>query len=93
MFLPDTEVELTLVGSEPISDARLTVHPGEPPKLERVDARTFVARWILREATTLEVELTSEKTGLTSKTAYLSIGILKDREPRVTLRALGVGAT
>ena len=92
VFLPDTEVELTLVGNEPISDARLTVHPGEPPKLDRVDARTFVARWILREATTLEVDLTSEKTSLTSKTAYLSIGILKDREPRVTLRALGVGA-
>jgi hypothetical protein len=92
VFLPDTEVELSLVGSEPIAEARLTVHPGEPPKLERSDARTFVARWILREATTLEVELTSEKTSLTSKTAYLSIGILKDREPRVTLRALGVGA-
>jgi len=92
VFLPDTEVELTLLGNEPISEARLTVHPGEPPKLARVDARTFVARWTLREATTLEVELSSEKTSLTSKTAYLSIGILKDREPRVTLRALGVGA-
>jgi hypothetical protein len=92
VFLPDTEVELTLVGNEPISDARLTVHPGEPPKLARVDARTFVARWILREPTTLEVELVSEKTSLASKTAYLSIGILKDREPRVTLRALGIGA-
>jgi hypothetical protein len=92
VFLPDTEVELTLAGNEPISEARLTVHPGEAPKLARVDARTFVARWILREATTLEVELTSEATSLTSKTAYLSIGILKDREPRVSLRALGVGA-
>jgi hypothetical protein len=92
VFLPDTEIELTLIGNEPISEARLTVHPGEPPKLARLDARTFVARWVLREPTTLEVELTSEATSLTSKTAYLSIGILKDRVPRVTLRALGIGA-
>ena len=91
VFLPDTEVELTLVGSEPIADARLTVHPGEPPKLARTDPKTFTARWTLREATTLEVLLTSRDTGLTSKPAFLSIGLLKDREPRVTLRALGVG--
>jgi hypothetical protein len=92
VFLPDTEVELTLVGSEPIADARMTVHPGEPPKLGRVDAKTFAARWTLREATTLEVQLTARATGLTSKPAFLSVGLLKDREPRVTLRALGVGA-
>src|SRR5207302_10351705 len=75
VFLPDTEVELTLVGSEPIADARLTVHPGAAPKLVRSDSRTFVARWTLREATTLEVQLTSRATGLTSKPACLSIGL------------------
>ena len=91
VFLPDTEVELTLVGDQALSEARLTVHPGQPPKLTRVDGKSFSARWTLREALTLEVELTSKETGLTSKPAYLSIGILKDREPRVTLRALGIG--
>src|SRR5690606_33061000 len=30
-------------------------------------------------------------TGLTSKPFFISIGLLKDREPRVTLRATGVG--
>ncbi len=92
VFLPDTEIELTLTGNEPVSQARLTVHPGSPPELARVDERTFAASFTLREAITLEVELTSKAIGLTSKPAYLSIGILKDREPRVTLRALGVGA-
>ena len=29
VFLPDTEVELTLVGSEPLSDARLKIQSGE----------------------------------------------------------------
>ena len=92
VFLPDTEVELTLVGSEPIADARLTVHPGQPPQLARVDGRSFSARWTLREAATLEVRLTSKATGLASKPAFLSIGLLRDREPRVAVRALGVGA-
>ena len=91
LFLPDTEVELTLVGSEPLADARLKVHPGSPPELRRIDERTFAARWTLREATTLEIVLTSARTGLTSKPTFLSIGLLKDREPRVTLRAVGVG--
>ena len=83
VFLPDTEVELTLVGNEAIADARLTVHPGSAPKPARVDRRTFVVRWTLREATTLEILLTSGETGLLSKPAFLSLGLLKDREPRV----------
>ena len=92
VFLPDTEVELTLVGSEPLSEIHLTVHPGAAPELVRVDPKTFTARWTLREAITLEIQLTSGATGLTSKPAFLSVGQHKDREPRVTLRALGVGA-
>ena len=92
VFLPDTEIELTLVGTEPIEKARVEVHPGKPPQVVRVDAKTFLARWTLLEATTLEIGLTSEKTGLTSKPTFLSIGLLKDRDPRVTLRALGVGS-
>jgi hypothetical protein len=91
VFLPDSEIELTLKGSEAISDLRLNVQPGKPPDLKRLDARTFVAHWTLREATTLEILLTSATTGLTSKPAFLSIGLLKDREPRVTLRVVGVG--
>ncbi len=82
---------MTLEGSESLAAAQLKVHPGDPPALERIDSRTFTARWTLREATTLEILLTSAETGLDSRPAFLSIGTLKDREPRVTLRALGVG--
>jgi len=91
-FLPDTEVELTLVGNEPIAGTRVDVHPGKPPGLARVDPKTFAASWTLREATTLEIQVTSRETGLTSKPTFLSLGLLKDREPRVTLRPQGVGA-
>jgi hypothetical protein len=91
VFLPDTEVELTLVGSEPIVRTRMDVHPGAAPALGRVDPRSFAAQWTLREATTLEIQVTSEGSGLDSKPTFLSLGLLKDREPRVTLRAQGVG--
>ncbi len=92
LFFPDTELDLTLVGSEPLAQTKLDVHPGSPPGLDRLDDRTFKAKWSLKDAMTLEVTLTSKKTGLASKPAFFSIGLLKDREPRVTLRAVGVGA-
>jgi hypothetical protein len=91
IFLPDTEVELTLVGNEALADTKLKVHAGNTPTLKRIDDRTFGAQLTLREATTLEIGLTSRKTGLASRPTFLSIGILRDREPRVTLRAVGVG--
>ena len=34
LFLPDTEVELTLVGNEKLADIQLKVHPGSAPALE-----------------------------------------------------------
>jgi len=92
LFLPDTEVELTLVGNEKLSDTQLKVQAGSELDLKRTDERTFAARWTLREATTLEILLTSARTGLSSRPTFLSIGLLRDREPRVTLRAAGVGS-
>jgi hypothetical protein len=91
LFLPDTKVELTMVGSESLSDIELKVHPAQSPEITRKDERTFNAAWTLREAMTLEILLTSAGTGLASQPAFLSIGMLRDREPRVTLRAVGVG--
>jgi hypothetical protein len=91
LFLPDTEVELTWVGNQRLAETQLKVHPGNPPELKRIDDRSFATHWTLREATTLEILLTSAETGLASRPAFLSIGLLRDREPRVTLRALGVG--
>ncbi len=42
LFLPDTEVELTLVGTEKLADIQLKVHPGKPPGAQarrRADVR------------------------------------------------------
>ncbi|WP_169977232.1 hypothetical protein [Tautonia rosea] len=90
--LPDTEIELTLTGSEPLADLRIDAQPGAVPSPSRIDDRTFETRWTLEEATTLELRLTSEPTGLESRSVFLSIALLRDREPRVSLRALGVGS-
>src|SRR5262249_9259859 len=92
VFLPDTEVEMTLIGSEPLADARLKIQSGNAPPLKRLDDKTFSTSWTLREATTLEVGLVSKQTGLDSRPAFLSVGLMRDRDPRVTLRAVGVGS-
>ena len=92
VFLPDTQVEMTLVGSEPLADARLKIQSGDAPPLKRLDDKTFSTGWTLKEATTLEVSLVSKETGLASRPTFLSVGLLRDREPRVTLRAVGVGS-
>ncbi len=92
LFLPDTEVELTLVGNETLSEIQLKVHPGTAPAIKRLDDRTFTTQWTLREATTLEIVLTSANTGLSSRPSFLSLGLLRDREPRLALRAVGVSS-
>lgn len=91
LFLPDTEVELTLEGTQDLSEARVAFNPGAAPPLTRTGPRTFTTRWTLKEAVTLEILLASSETGLTSKPSFLSIGLMRDREPRVTLRSMGVG--
>ena len=92
LFLPDTEVELTLAGNEKLAEIQIKIHPGSPPELKRLDERTFTTRWTLREATTLEIVLESANTGLSSRPSFLSLGLLRDREPRLALRAVGVSS-
>ena len=73
-------------------------HPVEGPSGQPARARSAWTTgrsrpsWTLREATTLEILLTSAETGLSSRPSFLSLGLLRDREPRVTLRAVGVGS-
>ena len=83
---------------------RNRAHPGRQPSRSRrarsrsrpasaaafaQDDRTFTTTWKLTEATTLEILLTSARTALASKPTFLSIGLLKDRAPRVTLAGPG----
>ncbi len=51
----------------------------------------FRLRWTMKESETLELRLVSQESGLASKPYFLTVGLLVDREPRLTLRSSGVG--
>ncbi len=63
LFLPDTEVELTLVGNEQLDDTQLKVQPETKPAVQRINERTFAAQWTLRQAVTLEIVLKFDPDG------------------------------
>ncbi len=91
LFLPRTELELHLTAREPVRAASLTSKTGSAPPLEREDTRNYAARWSLSEPLALEIQLVGAAGGLTSRPYVLSIGLLKDRAPRVAVRSSGVG--
>jgi hypothetical protein len=91
LFLRKTELKLQVSSRQALLDAKLNARAGQPPPLERVDERSFSARWTMQEPLLLELLLVGREGGLNSRPYALSIGLLKDREPRVTLRSSGVG--
>jgi len=64
---------------------------GEAPQFERRDDRHFVARWPMSEPQTLEIKLVDAQAHLESKPYFISLNLLVDRVPRVTVRSSGVG--
>ena len=95
VFLPETRLELRLSASEPLTSAEMMTKDGPPQSLTRVDensqANEFRIAWSMKESQTLELRLVSAASGLASKPYFLTIGLLYDREPRLTLRSAGVG--
>lgn len=92
LFLPTTKLELELVSTQPLTSAT-AVSQGTvaAPPLERVDDRHYRTAWQMQEPLTLEFQLVGERGGLNSKPHFLSVGVLQDRPPRVTIRSSGVG--
>ncbi len=93
LFLPQTGLELQLAASEPLRRAEwIDAATAEAPQsLEQLDPRTFRYRWTMDKPRTIELRLVSEASGLASRPYFLTVGLLHDREPRLTLRASGVG--
>jgi hypothetical protein len=91
LFLPDTRLTLDLTADVPLAAAELSAKEGSAPTLKRVDTARYTAEWTMKEAQTFQIGLVGQEGGLASKPYYLSIGLLLDREPRVSIRSSGVG--
>lgn len=91
LFLPKTQLELRLVANQPLESAEALDKLAPVSGWEKVDDRTYVLRWTMQDSMALEFRLKGQRGGLTSKPYFLAIGLLKDREPRVTIRSSGVG--
>jgi hypothetical protein len=92
LFLPTTRLELEFAATQALASARVVISGSESaPELERRDDRHYRLEWQMKEPVTFEFQLVSQNGGLTSKPHFLTIGILNDRPPRLTVRSSGVG--
>ena len=90
-FLPTTKIELRMESDQPLTHASLHGQGANIPKLERIDNQHYVARFEMQEQSTFEFQLVSELGKLVSKPYFLTLGLLNDRAPRLTIRSTGVG--
>lgn len=91
LFLPRTQLELRLTSTVPLASAKMVAQSGPSPKLRRSGNGSYAAQWQMAESQTLEIRLVGREGGLGSKPYFLSIGLLNDRPPRITVRSSGVG--
>ncbi len=92
LFLPTTRLELQFTTTQPLSTAKVVVSGSDAAiELVKMDDRKYQMNWEIKEPVTFEFQLTSQSGGLSSKPHFLTIGILNDRPPRLTLRSTGVG--
>ena len=91
LFLPETKLRLRLVASQPLASAEVLDKGAPVSGWQRIDERTYTLAWTMNESLALEFRLTGQRGALGSKPNFLAIGLLKDREPRVTIRSSGVG--
>jgi hypothetical protein len=91
LFLPTTRLELAFTSTQPLASARVVVSGTETAlDLERQNDRRYRMAWEMKEPVTFEFQLVAES-GLASKPHFVTIGLLNDRAPRLTLRSSGVG--
>jgi hypothetical protein len=97
-LLKETKAELTLSANVDIStldvsaDGFATAGGPSTPKFERIDDRTFQAKWIHQGPLQLKVGMVGRDSQLASRPEPIAIGFKEDRPPRVTLTHSGVGA-
>ncbi len=90
IYLRETQLELKLIANQPLQSADALSEGKQVSGWRRVDERTYTLSWTMQEPLALEFRLVGSYGGLTSKPYFLTIGLLRDREPRLTMRSSGV---
>lgn len=96
-LLKQTQAELTLWANVPVSTLDVSADgygmaAASVPKFERIDEKTFHAKWTHQGALQLKVGMVARDSELASRPEPIAIGFKEDRPPRVTLTHSGVGA-
>lgn len=91
LFLPGTQLEIELASTQPLTAAHAAVSGTDQVlEMQRQDDQHYQFSWDLKDPITFEFQLAG-KSGLEAKPYFLTLGILNDRAPRLTLRSSGVG--
>jgi hypothetical protein len=90
-FLPTTKLTFALESDQPLASARFINPAGTAPELEAADATHYRASMDMKETTTFEIQMVGKLGSLASKPYFVTIGLLADRGPRVTIRVTGIG--
>jgi len=90
-FLPTTVLKLSLESDQPLASARIVTSGEDVPALEQIDGSHYRAEMEMKTAVSYEFQLVARDGGLASKPYFLTIGLLADHPPRVTVRVTGVG--
>ena len=91
-LLKQTAAELTLSANVPVSTLDVSADGAAPPKFDRIDERTFRAKWLHQVPLQMKVGMVARDSQLASRPQPIAIGFKEDRPPRVTLTHSGVGA-
>src|SRR5262249_44395760 len=91
LFLPRTRLRLELVADQPLASAEAFDKGSPLAEWQRVDDQTYLVEWTMAETLSLEFRLRGQRGGWSSKPYFVTVGLLKDREPRLAIRASGVG--
>lgn len=89
-FLPQTQLTLTITASVPIASVAVQSSAPDPPSFNPPDGTYVRASWTHQRPVQMQIELVSEQTGLESRLVPISIGLKKDRTPRLSIRFTGV---
>jgi hypothetical protein len=89
-YLAETPLELVLTANTPLADVTANVEAGEALVFERVDDTRFVARWTHDEPMHIAIELVARDAPLQSLPLPITVGLLRDKAPRASLRYTGV---